>query len=136
MKQRLPGILCLLAAWVVCITAARHIDPIPGFVLRHEAALTTLAEEALAHPEAEGGFSGVRTIRVWPCREGAFVEFTTGYFPAITGFYYAPTGQPVPYQGADTPLTRADGGWVWEHLGNHGTTRHITGCWYAFEAVL
>lgn len=142
MKQRLPGLLCLLAALLVCIAAARRDgSDTARFVRQNQAELTALAEEVLA--AGFGGdevfYPGVICINYAVYMESGtfwrpFVEFHTDHLSGYSGFYYSPTDIPVTYQGADVTLQKTNTGWAWEHPGGYGTTEKITDCWYTFEA--
>ena len=144
MKQRLPGLLCLLAALVVSMAAARRDGSHTArFVRQNAAALTALAEEALAAGFG-GDFSypGVKSVRYTVyMKDGTlyrpYVEFHMDSLIGYSGFYYSPADIPIPFQGvSDALLTPTASGWYWEHRGNHGTTAKITDHWYSFEAWL
>lgn len=144
MKQRLPGILCLLAALAVSMAAARRdMSEAASFVRQNEAALTALAEEALA--AGFGGdffYPGVKRVQYSVYMEGGtlyrpYVEFHLDSLTGYSGFYYSPTDIPIPFQGvSDAALVPTASGWSWAYLGNHGATAKITDHWYSFEAWL
>lgn len=143
MKQRLPGLFCLLTALVVCITAARRDNSVTArFVQQNQPELTALAEEVLiaGFGGNELSYPGVTSIHYTVYMEdGTFhrpcVEFYTYSAIGYAGFYYSPTDIPIPFQGvSDARLTPTASGWTWEFMGNRGSTAKITDCWYTFEA--
>lgn len=82
---------------------------------------------------------GIQNIAYWP-GENPIIEFTISSFgiaPASTykGFYYSVNGTPEAFQNLDISLKETKNGWSWRAQGdNQGTTSHIEGNWFVFEA--
>ena len=82
---------------------------------------------------------GVQNIAYCP-GENPIIEFTIssiGIAPASTykGFYYSVNGTPEAFQNLDISLKETKNGWSWRAQGdNQGTTSHIEGNWFVFEA--
>ena len=144
MKKRLPGLICIAATLVLCIVAARHdLSKSATFVRQNEEPLTALAEEILVN-SASGKFAcpGAEQFQSMVyVKDGTqyipYVEFFMETPAGYSGFYYSPTGIPIPFGGIpDAELTPSSSGWSWEFMDICGTTSKITDRWYSFRVTL
>ena len=101
---------------------------------KHGAELT----EQMAAFEEDGTIAGTKNWKSVTHRQGEheMVEYTVATAGSTYyGFYYSPDDVPLAFQNTDTPLTEADGGWVWQAEGdNHGRTYRLKEDWFYFEA--
>lgn len=107
-------------------------------------AITAVAEKVLETGEIpeDASFPGVESIEY---SAPGWVGFLTGSrddgsSSACCGFYYAPSDQPMGYQGADMALTADGSGFSWqekegaqEEEGSHYYTERCQYGWFYFE---
>ena len=136
---RLLLALCLTACFACGCGEA--VGP-ERFYAENREALENAVYKIMANGNVDGvQIQGVERISYWES-ENPTIEFiisTSGSVPACTykGIYYSASGEPAAFQCADVALTETETGWAWAAEGdNRGTTVHIEGNWFAFEAAL
>ncbi len=139
-KQKSVFFLCISLA-VLLAFFGFFIRQQPRWIFRQNKAAL---EAVIAEYEQTGTFSvpelpGIKTANVWGT-DPFIVEFCTGGFglaPASVyrGFYYSQNGKPAAFQNGPQTLVPTKDGWEWSGPGdNGGTTQHLEGSWFLFQA--
>lgn len=140
-NRRHASLLLTLCLLTVLASGCAKAESPEAFYAENREMLANAVQEIMetgAVDEIE--IQGVERISCWEA-EQTVVAFTlsgSGLVPESTyqGIYYFAAGVPVAFQGADAPLTETETGWAWAlEDDNCGTTAHIEGNWFTFEAA-
>ena len=146
----LGALLVLLA--LLALLWLRLFPPrwaVERYILTHQEALNDYACQLLetdpVQLENYHGWSAQDTYHGWQVSfypQSGKIEFQTSAFglapsSSYPGFYYAPSGEPMGYQGVEVAFEENGSGWSWEEPegDNRQYTEQITGNWYWFEAT-
>lgn len=139
-KRKRFWIVFSAAAVVIVVFLTVFLNTPKQIYLRNKAEFNAAAEKILESQDTQEIKIGGINYIAYHNGESPIVEFTTSTFglvPSSTykGIYYSADGSPASFQNADFPLTKNNKGWSWVGEGdNAGTTEHIEGNWYTFEA--
>lgn len=139
-KRKSFWIVFSAAAVVIVVSLTVFLNTPKQIYLRNKAEFSAAAESILKSQDADDiNIRSAVDVSYWDGKS-QIVEFMTGGYglaPSSTykGIYYSADGSPVPFQNSDIPLTQTEKGWSWEDSdGNWGTTEHIEGNWFTYEA--
>lgn len=140
-KRKSFWIVFSAAVVVTVISLTAFLNTPKQVYLRNKAEFNTAAEYVLKNQDINDIKVGKAIDISYHDGKSPIVEFTTsswGLVPSSTykGIYYSSNGTPVPFQNSDISLSQTENGWSWTDIegGNWGTTEHIEGNWYTFEA--
>lgn len=139
-KRKSFWIVFSAAAVVIVVSLTFFLNTPKQIYLRNKAEFNAAAESIIKSQDA-GDINIKSTVDVsyWDGKS-QIVEFMTGGYGLASsstykGIYYSANGSPAPFQNSDIPLTKTEKGWSWEDdNGNWGTTQHIEGNWFTYEA--
>ena len=140
-NRRHASLLLTLCLLTVLATGCAKAESPEAFYAENREMLANAVQKIMetgAFDEIE--LQRVERISCWEAEQTvvAFTLSVSGLVPESTyrGIYYSAAGVPVAFQGANVPLTETETGWAWAVEGdNCGTTAHIEGNWFTFEAA-